>query len=148
MNRELIDIIEDFEDNRISFSQFRKVGELNKHTLIEYQARFVDIKAELRPYKVEMIKEWTRRDDKAATAIKFRIAVAIHQGTFKDEKGKLIYETCSITAAEKYASGCDKYKEFVDQRAFYKESMTNVTDLRNDCDSFANLIKDILRTVQ
>jgi hypothetical protein len=146
--RGLAEIIQEFEDNRISFSQFRKVGELNKHTLLEYQARFVDIKAELRPYKVEMIKEWTRRDDKAATAIKFRIAVAIHQGTFKDENGKLIYETCSITAAEKYASGCDKYKEFVDQRAFYKESMTNVTDLRNDCDSFANLIKDILRTVQ
>lgn len=148
MARELQEIIEDFEDNRISFSEFRRKGELNKHTLLEYQARFVDIKAELRPFKVEMIKEWTRRDDKAATAIKFRIAVAIHQGTFKNEAGKLIYEMCSITAAEKYASGCDKYKEFVDQRAFYKESMTNVTDLRNDCDSFANLIKDILRTVQ
>ena len=148
MARELEEIVQDFEDNRISFSEFRRKGDLNKHALLEYQARFVDLKAELRPYKVEMIKEWTRRDDKAATAIKFRIALAIHQGTFKDKEGKRIYEICSITAAEKFASGCEAYREFVDQRAFYRESMTNVTDLRNDCDSFANLIKDILKTIQ
>lgn len=148
MSRKLEEIIQDFEDNRISFSEFRKKGELNKTTLIEYQARFVDIKAELRPYRVDMVKEWIRRDDKAATAIKFRIAIAIHEGEFKDKSGQVIYDKCSINQAEKYASGCEQYKIFVDQRAFYKESMTNLTDLRNDCDSFANLIKDILKTIQ
>lgn len=148
MSRKLEEIIEDFENNRISFKAFREKKELNKTTLLEYQARFVDIKAELRPYKVEMVKQWIRRDDKAATAIKFRIAIAIHEGKFKDKEGKLIYDKCSINAAEKYASGCEQYKKFVDQRAFYKESMTNVSDLRNDCDSFANLIKDILKTIQ
>lgn len=148
MARELAEIISDFEDNRISFISFRQKGTLERGALLEYQGRFVDLKAELRPFKVEMIKEWTRRDDKAATAIKFRIALAIHHGEFKDENSKLIYPACTITAAEKFASGCDKYKEFVDQRAFYRESMTNVTDLRNDCDSYANLIKDILKTIQ
>jgi len=145
MGRELKDIIEDFEDNRISFSEYRRKGEYNKNTLIEYQARFVDIKAELRPYKVEMVKEWMRRDDKSASAIKYRMAIAIHKGEFKDDKGELIYDACSINQAEKFASGCDRYKEFVDQRAFYKECLTNVTDLRNDCDSFTNLIKDVLK---
>jgi len=148
MSRLLEEIIEDFENNRISFKAFREIKDLNKTTLIEYQARFLDIKAELRPYKVDMVKQWIRRDDKAATAIKFRIAIAIHEGNFKDKEGKLIYEKCSINQAEKYASGCEQYKEFVDQRAFYKESMTNISDLRNDCDSFANLIKDILKTIQ
>jgi hypothetical protein len=147
MSRLLEEIIEDFENNRVSFKAFREIKDLNKTTLIEYQARFIDIKAELRPYKVEMVKQWIRRDDKAATAIKFRIAIAIHEGKFKDKEGKLLYEKCSISAAEKFASGCEQYKEFVDQRAFYKESMTNVSDLRNDCDSFANLIKDILKTI-
>lgn len=148
MPRELKDIIQDFEDNRLSFKEFRNKKELNKAALLEYQARFVDIKAELRPFKVDMVKEWTRRDDKAATAIKFRMAIAIHDGSFRDEKGQLFYEKCSINQAEKFASGCQKYKEFVDQRAFYKESLTNISDLRNDCDSFANLIKDILKTIQ
>ncbi len=147
MDRELEDIIEDFEDNRISFSEYRRKGEFNKSTLLEYQARFVDIKAELRPYKVSMIKKWVRRDDKAASAIKFRIAISIHKGDFLDEEGNLIYDPCSINAAEKFAGGCDAYREFIDQRAFYKESLTNVTDLRNDCESFANLIKDILKTL-
>ena len=147
MSRPLEDIMQDFEDNRISFKVFRDKKVLNKTTLLEYQARFVDIKAELRPFRVDMVKQWIRRDDKAATAIKFRIAIAIHEGRFKDKEGKLIYESCSISAAEKFASGCAQYKEFVDQRAFYKESMTNLTDLRNDCDSFANLIKDILKTI-
>lgn len=147
MVRELNTIIEDFEENRISFSEYRKKGEFNKLTLLEYQGRFVDIKAELRPYKVDMVKKWTRRDDKAASAIKYRMAIAIHEGEFKDEKGELIFDSCSINQAEKFASGSDKYKQFIDQRAFYKESLTNITDLRNDCDSFANLIKDMLKTI-
>lgn len=148
MSRELKDIIEDFNNNRISFAEYRKKGEMSRPPLLEYQARFVDIKAELRPFKVDMIKQWTRRDDKAATAIKYRIAIAIHDGTFRDSEGKMVYEQCSITQAEKFASGCKEYKDFVDQRAFYKESLTNVSDLRNDCDSFANLIKDMLKTIQ
>lgn len=145
--RSLEEIIEDFENNRVSFKEYRQKGDFNKTTLLEYEGRFVDLKAELRPYKKEMIKEWIRRDDKAASAIKFRIAIAIHEGEFRDDKGNLIYEQCSINQAEKFASGCQKYKEFIDQRSFYKESLTNITDIRNDCDSFANLIKDMLKII-
>lgn len=148
MARKLEEIIQEFEDNRISFKEFRRAGTLNKTTLLEYQGRFVELKAELRPFKVNMVKQWTRRDDKAATAIKFRLAISIHKGEYKDEAGELVYDACSINQAEKYASGCEAYKEFVDQRAFYKESLTNISDLRNDCDSFTNLIKDILKTIQ
>lgn len=148
MERELEEIILDFENTRLAFQSYRKKAEFQRGALLEYQARFVDIKAELRPYKVEMVKEWVRRDDKAASAIKYRMAISIHKGEFKDDKGVLIYDSCSINQAEKFANGCDRYKQFIDQRAFYKESLTNVTDLRNDCDSFANLIKDILKTIQ
>jgi hypothetical protein len=143
----LNEILESFENTKLAFQSYRKKGELKKDELLEYQSRFVDIKSDLRPYKVEMIKEWTRRDDKAASAIKFRIALAIHEGRFKDEKGKLLYDECSMNMAEKFASGCEKYKEFVDQRAFYKESLTNISELRNDAESYINLIKDILKTL-
>ena len=148
MGRELEEIIEDFENTRLAFQSYRKKAEFQRGSLLEYQARFVDIKAELRPFKVEMVKEWIRRDDKAASAIKYRMAISIHKGEFKDDEGELIYDPCSINQAEKFANGCDRYKQFIDQRAFYKESLTNVSDLRNDCDSFANLIKDILKTIQ
>lgn len=145
MGRKLEEIIEDFENNRISFKAFRDKKELNKATLLEYQARFVDIKAELRPYRKKLLGEVVKRDDKAATAIKFRIAIAIHEGELKDDKGKLIYEKCSINQAEKFASGSKKYKSFIDQRSFYKESYLNVSSLHSDCDGFINLIKDLLK---
>lgn len=145
VNRELIDIISNFELEREAYRAFTSRGDLNKHTLLEFQGRFIDLKAELRHWKKYLTNEWTRRDDKAATAIKFRIAIAISKGEFKDEEGNVIYDKCSITSAEKYASGSLEYKKFVDQRAFYKESLTNVTDLREDMNSYINEIKDRLK---
>src|SRR6478609_246720 len=144
-NRPLVEIITDFESEREAYRAFTKKGDLNKHTLLEFQGRFVDLKSEIRHWKKYLSSEWTRRDDKAATAIKFRIAIAIAKGEFKDDQGNLIYEKCSITSAEKYASGSLQYKEFVDQRAFYKESLTNVSDLREDIGSYINEIKDRLK---
>lgn len=145
MHRELNDIIEDFESQRSSYRNFTTRGDLQKATLLEFQGRFIDLKSELRHWKTYLTKEWTRRDDKAATAIKFRIAIAISRGEFKDKEGNTPYEKCSITSAEKYASGSQEYKEFVDQRAFYKESLTNVADLREDMNSYINEIKDRLK---
>lgn len=145
MGRKLEEIIEEFENTELAFESYRKKSELKRHELLEYEARFVRLKSEFRPYKKLMVKEWTRRDDKAASAIKFRIAISIHKGEYKDKEGNLIFDPCSISAAEKFASGCQSYKEFVDQRAFFKESLNNVTDLRNDCDSYVNLIKDIIK---
>jgi hypothetical protein len=144
-NRKLEEVIVDFETERGSYRNFAKKGDLNKHTLLEFQGRFIDLKSELRFWKTYLTKEWTRRDDKAATAIKFRIAIAISRGEFKDKEGNTPYEKCSITSAEKYASGSQEYKEFVDQRAFYKESLTNVADLREDLNSYINEIKDRLK---
>jgi hypothetical protein len=144
-NKELEEIIENFESERDSYRIFTNKGDVNKHTLLEFQGRFVDLKSRIRPFKKYLTKQWTRRDDKAATAIKFRIAIAISKGEYKDDEGNLLYEKCSITSAEKYASGSLQYKDFVDQRAFYKECLTNVSDLREDLNSYINEIKDRLK---
>lgn len=145
MSRPIEEIIEDFDSQREAYRAVTNKGEVNKNALLEFQGRFVDLKSELRFWKKYLTKEWTRRDDKAATAIKFRIAIAISKGEFKDEEGNVLYEKCSITSAEKFASGCLEYKKFVDQRAFYKESLTNVSDLREDLNSYINEIKDRLK---
>ena len=87
--------------------------------------------------------EWTRRDDKAATAIKFRIAVAMTKGEYPSGDDEVKLPT--ITNAEKLASGSKEYREFVDQRGFYKESLTNLTDTREDINSYINEIKDRLK---
>lgn len=147
MGKELDQIIDEFDDLRNAFSSYRKKQEPKKDSLIEFEARFVDLRAELRPHRRYVASEWQKRDDKAATGIKFRIAIAIHEGKFKDKKGELIYDECSINQAEKFASGSQAYKEFLDQRSFYKESLVNITDLRNDIDGYINLIKDILKTI-
>lgn len=147
MSRELDEIITDFDSFRESFEDFRKRKEVNKDALIEFEARLVGLRADLRPHRKHVAAEWQKRDDKAATGIKFRIAIAIHEGRFKDEKGELIYDECSINQAEKFASGSEAYKEFLDQRSFFKESLVNITDLRNDIDGYINLIKDILKTI-
>ncbi len=143
--RKLEEIIEDYDGLRDNFRNFTSKGDVNKNSLIEFQGRFIDLKSELRYWKKYLTNGWTRRDDKAATAIKFRIAIAISKGEFKDDEGNTLFEKCSITSAEKYASGCQKYKDFVDQRAFYKESLTNVSDLREDINSYINEIKDRLK---
>jgi hypothetical protein len=144
----LNDIIEKFGEFRVSFNDYSRVKEVNKITLLEFEHRLVEMRADLRPFRKYAAAEWQKRDDKSATGIKFRIAIAIHDGTFVDDKGELVYDTCSINQAEKFASGSQKYKEFIAQRSFYKESLVNVTDLKNDMDGYINLIKDILKTVQ
>lgn len=147
MGRELEEIIEEFNQFRETFNDYRQKKEVNKNTLIEFESRLVDLRADLRPHRKLIAGEWQKRDDKAATGIKFRIAIAIHEGEYKDKKGELIYDPCSINQAEKFASGSESYKKFLDQRSFYKESLVNVTDFRNDIDGYINLIKDMLKTI-
>jgi hypothetical protein len=143
--RELEDLIVRFESQREAYRAFTKSGDLNKHTLLEFQGRFIDLKSEIRHWRKYLTKEWTRRDDKAATAIKFRIAMEITKGDFIDDGATEPLAKCSITSAEKFASGSLTYKKFVDQRAFFKESLTNVSDLREDMNSYINEIKDRLK---
>ena len=138
-------IIEYYNDTRESYKNYITRGSVNKDGLIDFQSRFNEIKADLTPWKSKFTNEWVRRDDKSATAIKFRIAVAITNGTYKDADGKPLFEKCTITNAEKYASASKEYQEFVDQRAEYKEYVTNLTDLREDCNSYSLLINNMLK---
>lgn len=139
----LEDILTEYESTRQTYRSFTKIGDGNKSTLIEFQGRFIDLKADLKYWKVKYTYEWTRRDDKAATAIKFRIAVAMVRGDYPtgDDEVKLP----TITNAEKLASGSKEYREFVEQRGFYKESLTNLSDTREDINSYINEIKDRLK---
>jgi len=141
--RPLEEILTEYEELRKSFRNTTRNGSLTKDSLIEFQGRFIDLKADLKYWKVKYTHEWTRRDDKAATAIKFRIAVAMTRGEYPtgDEEVKLP----TITNAEKLASGSKEYREFVEQRGFYKESLTNLSDTREDINSYINEIKDRLK---
>lgn len=141
--RPLEEILTDYEELRGSYRNFTKVGDGNKHSLIEFQGRFIDLKADLKYWKVKYTHEWTRRDDKAATAIKFRIAVAMTRGEYPT--GDEVEKLPTITNAEKLASGSKEYREFVEQRGFYKESLTNLSDTREDINSYINEIKDRLK---
>jgi hypothetical protein len=141
--RPLEEILTEYENTRQSYRAFTRNGDSNKNTLIEYQGRFIDLKADLKYWKVKYTHEWTRRDDKAATAIKFRIAVAMTRGEYPSGDDEVKLPT--ITNAEKLASGSKEYREFVEQRGFYKESLTNLSDTREDINSYINEIKDRLK---
>ena len=141
--RPLEEILTEYENTRQSYRAFTRNGDSNKNTLIEYQGRFIDLKADLKYWKVKYTHEWTRRDDKAATAIKFRIAVAMTRGEYQSGDDEVKLPT--ITNAEKLASGSKEYREFVEQRGFYKESLTNLSDTREDINSYINEIKDRLK---
>lgn len=145
--RKLEDIIEDYEELRRSFKNFTKVSDNNKDSLIEYQHRFIDLKADLRYWHTKMMYASTKRDEKACTGIKFRIAVAMVRDEYVWSEGeKPMYDKApSIGNAEKFASASKQYKEFLEQRAFYKESLTNINDLRDEISSYINLIKDRLK---
>lgn len=130
MSRNLSDIIEDFDNLRITYRLVIQEKEVSRETLLEFQGRFNDLKADLIPHHAEVSRQYTTRDDKAATAIKYRLAVAISQGEHED------FESCSINQAEKYAPASKEYKKFLEQRAFWKESLVNINDLRDDISSY------------
>lgn len=140
-------VIEDFENTRASYREFTKRGDNNKDTLMEFQSRFVDIKSNLRYWRAKVMSQYTLRDEKSCTAIKFRIAVAMVRDEYEFAEGeKPMYEKApSIANAEKFASASKQYREFVEQRAFAKESLANVSDLRDDCASYIMEIRDRLK---
>lgn len=135
----LSDIIEDFENIRASYRNKIDSKELSKDTLLEYQGRFTDLKASLRPHHADVMKGWIKRDDKSATAIKFRLAIAIHEGNYDG------IEQCTINQAEKFASSTKEYKTFIDERSFWKESLVNINDLRDDISSYIVEISNRLK---
>ena len=145
--RKLEEIIEDYENLRSNFRNFMSKGDDNKSTLIEFEYRFVDLRADLRPWHTKMIQQAEVRSDKGATAIKMRIAVAMvkDEYQFKDGEVPMYDKAPSISNAEKFAGASREYKEFLDQRVFWKESLVNIADLREDIGSYINLIKDKLK---
>lgn len=141
----LEEIIEDFNLTRETFHNYTATGEIKKDSLNTLQERFVKIKSDLTYWKAKLTNSWTRFDDKASTAIKYRIAIAISRGEFTDVGATEPMSKCVLSQAEKLAAGSQTYKEFVDKRAFNKESFTNVADMREDCNSYVNLIKDLIK---
>lgn len=141
MVRNLEEILEDFENLRESFRHCSQHGDCTKSALIEFQGRFTDLKADLRPTHNEVTRNWTKHDDKSATAIKYRLAVAIHKGEHED------FEACSLTQAEKLAPASKEYKKFIEQRAFWRESLNNINDLRDDISSYCVEISNRLKNL-
>jgi hypothetical protein len=142
--RPLEEILTEYEELRGSFRNFTKVGDANKDTLLEYQQRFLDLKADLRPWHTKMMHASEMRSDKSATAIKMRIAVAMVKDEYEfGENEKPMYDKPpSITNADKFAAATKQYKEFLDQRTFHKESFVNVADLREDLQGYITLCRD------
>jgi hypothetical protein len=142
--RPLEEIIEEYENTRQSFKNFTSVGDANRDTLLEYQQRFLDLKADLRPWHTKMMHAAEMRSDKGATAIKMRIAVAMVKDEYEfGENEKPMYDKPpTISNADKYAAATKQYKEFLDQRTFHKESFVNVADLREDLQGYITLCRD------
>jgi len=140
----LVEIIEEYESVRQSFKTFTNVGDANKETLLEYQQRFLDLKSDLRPWHTKMMHASEMRSDKSATAVKMRISCSMIKDEYVFSEGeKPMYEKPpTITNADKYAAATKQYKEFLKQRAFYKESFVNVADLREDLQGYITLCRD------
>jgi len=137
----LNDLISDFDNLRDNFNNYTRTQSLTKTSLNEYQHRFMDIKSKLRPWKKEVQGEWMKRDDKAATAYKGRLAISLSRGEIEG------YDKMSLNQANNYASSTPHYEKFVEERAFYKESLVNLQDMRDDCQGYINLCKDYLKDV-
>lgn len=134
--------LEEFENLRSTYRNVVNKNEAKRDTFLEFQSRFTDLKADLRPIHALVTRHYTSRDEKASTAIKFRLAIAIQNGEHED------FDSCSINQAEKYASGCKEYKEFINQRSFWKESLVNINDVLDDIQSYLIEISTRLKYLQ
>jgi hypothetical protein len=139
----LEEIIEEYENLRQSFKNFTSKGDQSKDTLLEFQHRFIDLRADLRYWHTKMLSASENRSDKNATAIKMRIACSMVKDEYIFEEGTnpLYDKAPSISNAEKFAGGSKEYKEFLQQRTFYKESFVNVADLREDIQNYVILTR-------
>jgi hypothetical protein len=142
--RPLEEILKDYEEIRNSFRNFTKVGDSNKDTLLEYQQRFLDLKADLRPWHTQTLRNSENRSDKGATAIKMRIAVSMVKDKylFEEDETPMYVKPPTMSTADKYAAATKEYKEFLKQRTFHKESFVNIADLREDLTGYITLCRD------
>ena len=142
--RELKDILEEYKNIRESYNSFITKGDQNKSALLEFERRFVNLKSDLQPFKSNLTGEYGRVDDKAATARKARIMFEIYRGTFTDDDG-VTFEKSTLSVAEKLAPATKKYEKFIEERAFIKESLNSISDVREDLQAYVNLVKDQLK---
>jgi len=144
----LEDILEEYGSAREALRHLVKHDDTYRDALLELEHRFVDIRADLRPHHTEMLAKAENRSDKGATAIKMRIAISMIKGEFEFKEGeKAMYDKPpTISSADKYAAATREYKQFLEQRTFYKESFVNIADLREDIQGYILLIKDKLKT--
>jgi hypothetical protein len=142
--RPLEEIITEYEELRNNFKHFTKNGDGNKDALLEFQQRFLDLKADLRPWHTSLLRISESHSDKGATAIKMRIAISMVKGEyeFKDNETPMYDKNPSITNADKFAAATKEYKQFLTQRAFHKESFVNIADLREDIQGYVTLCRD------
>ncbi len=142
--RDLGEILAEYQDLRDSYRNFINKGDGNKGALLEFERKFVDLKADLSPWKSKLTGDYGRTDDKAATARKYRIAFEMSRGEFIDSDGAK-FDKCTLSVAEKLSPATLKYQAFIEERAFNKESLNSVSDTREDINSFINLLKDQIR---
>ena len=57
----LEEIIEEYENLRNSFRNFINTGDGNKNALVEFEYRFVDLRADLRPWHTKMVQDKTSK---------------------------------------------------------------------------------------
>lgn len=143
--RPIEDILEEYNTVRETFHNYTSVGEIKKESLNVLQEKFVSLKADLTEWKAKYASKWIKYDDKSATSIKYRIAVAISRGEFIDKDDITPIPKTSLSTAEKLAAGSKAYKEFIEQRSFYKETFTNISETKDDIGFYINLIKDLLK---
>ena len=145
--RKLEDIIEDYENARVALRHIVASDQNYKEALLEMQHRLLDLRADLRPHHTNLLAKSEARTDKAATAIKARIAISMIRGEYEFKEGEkpMYVKLPTISSAEKFAAATKEYKQFLEQRAFYKESFVNIADLREDIQGFVNLVKDKLK---
>lgn len=93
-------------------------GELDR--LQDYADRFTELHTQIRPICTEVYGFRTKHDDKAATAIRSRIA----QKLLED---KVVN---SLNKAEQMAPSTDEYSEFLENRIFYYKSWDSINHLR------------------
>lgn len=135
----LEDIIQDYENLRKSFRDFTRNSDNNKQGLIEFEGRFIDLKANLRQYKNKIRSEFRTRGDKQATALKSRIAVQISEGSFNE------FEQCTFSKAKDLAPATDAYKIFLEESVFFEESFANLNDIYEIATLYINEIKDRIK---
>lgn len=127
----------DYESLRKEYSQFLSSGGArDKHVLSSFQSKFNNLKGDLVQVYPYILKEQVRRDNKAMTAVKARLARAIHEGRYKDFEATNSWNKC-----ESLAASTDEYRDMLEQRAFWYESLETLTEIKFSIQSYISEIE-------